>query len=435
MLQVTIAADWFLSRAQFPYPRDRIRGRTFILVLGLNLLFQSVLSFLLPDDRRLFPFATQILIQVIAVCMLLFFTKVTGRYRVAAVIHFLLQKVFMGLVFASSESLHSIYFASMSTDVVMASFILGLRLAIPLTVFQALATLMMVQRNSPYAANLPFGMDFATYAGLLAFSILLAQFAMVLFSWLYHASLQDDYAKLQRERTRLFRSARTFDLSRMLGELNHHVNNPLSVIHAQLYRLTLQARKRPLSPQERQLSGASAEAMQKIRFIVEHLRLLASPDSQESISTISVRNLCLHILTHFQENFRLKGISLQFVDQTMNMNFAWRRHELFTILVAVIQNAGEAVERSAEKQVTMRIERYPQWLMLTITDTGPGIPDEQRAQLFKPFHSTKQGSRHLGLSLLTAKAVLEDRGGTIACGDVAHGCSFHIGLPLGSTGV
>jgi signal transduction histidine kinase len=317
----------------------------------------------------------------------------------------------------------------------MASFILGLRLAIPLTLFQALATLMMVQRNGAYAASLPFGMELATYSGLLAFSILLAQFAMILFSWLYHASLREDYAKLQRERTRLFRSARTFDLSRMLGELNHHVNNPLSVIHAQLYRMALHAEKRPVSPEERKLSGSSAEAMQKIRFIVEHLRLLASPDSQESVSTISVRNLCLHILTHFQENFRLKGITLQFVDQTMNMSFPWRRHELFTILVAVIQNAGEAVEHSAEKQVTMRIERYPQWLMLTITDTGPGIPDEQRAQLFKPFHSTKHGSRHLGLSLLTAKAVLEDRGGTIACEDVAHGCSFHIGLPLGLTAI
>lgn len=435
MLHLTTAADWFLSRAHFPHSRDRIRGRTFILVLGLNLLFQIVLSFLLPDDHRLFPFATQILIQVIAVFGLLFLTKTTGRYRVAAVIHFLLQKVFMALVFASSESLHSIYFASMSTDVVMASFILGLRFAIPLTVFQALATLTMIQRYGPYAANLPFGMDLATYAGLLAFSILLSQLSMILFSWLYHGSLQEDYAKLQRERTRLFRSARTFDLSRMLGELNHHVNNPLSVIHAQLYRLALQSRKRSISLDERQLTGASAEAMQKIRFIVEHLKLLASPDSQESISTISVRSLCLHILTHFQENFRLKGISLQFVDQTMNMSFAWRRHELFTILVAVIQNAGEALEHSTEKRVTMRIERYPQRLLLTITDTGPGIPDEQRARLFKPFHSTKQGSRHLGLSLLTAKAVLEDRGGTIACEDVAQGCSFHIGLPLGLTGV
>jgi signal transduction histidine kinase len=434
MLRLTKVADWFLDRARFSQSRDRIRGRTFILVLGLNLLFQVVLSYLLPDDHRLFPFMSQILIQLASVLILLAFTKITGRYRVAAVLHFVLQKVFMGLVFFSSGSLHSLYFASMSTDVVMASFILGLQIAMPLTLFQALATLLMVRRNGSYAAGLPYGMDLPTYAGLLAFSIFLAQITMLLFSWLYQDSLHEDYAKLQRERTRLFRSARTFDLSRMLGELNHHVNNPLSVIHAQLYRMNLQAKKRPVSPEERQLTGTAAEAMQKVRFIVEHLRLLASPDSQEMVDSISVRNLCLHILTHFQEKFRLKGIALQFVDQTMNMNFAWRRHELFTILVALIQNAGEAVEHSSEKQITMRIERYPQWLMLTITDTGPGISDEERAQLFKPFHSTKQGSQHLGLSLLTAKAVLEDRGGTIACEDVAHGCSFHIGLPLGSTG-
>jgi C4-dicarboxylate-specific signal transduction histidine kinase len=147
-----------------------------------------------------------------------------------------------------------------------------------------------------------------------------------------------------------------------------------------------------------------------------------------------VRNLCLHILTHFQESFRLKGIALQFVDQTMNMTFSWRRHELFTILVSIVQNAGEAVETSTEKKVTVRIERYAQGLMFSVTDTGPGIPDEQRARLFKPFHSTKSASHHLGLSLLSAKAILEDRGGSIACEDVAHGCSFHIALPLATTG-
>jgi signal transduction histidine kinase len=434
MMQITAVADWFLERAQFSNFRDRVRGRTFILVLGLNLLFQALLGFLLPDQRRVFPFLTQIQIQVICLLMLLGYTKLSGHYRLAAIAYFLVQKIHMALIFYRSESLHSIYFASMGTDVVMASFILGLRLAIPLVMFQAVATLIMVYWARSHAQQLPFAMDLATYAGLLAFSLLLAQLGMIIFSWIYHGSLQQDYTRLQRERTRLFRSARTFDLSRMLGELNHHVNNPLSIIHAQLYRLAMQAKKRPITPEERRLSGASNQAMQKIRFIVEHLKVLASPDSHEDITDISVRNLCLHILTHFQEDFRLKGISLQFVDQTMNMSFSWRRHELFTILAAVIQNAGEAVENCPEKQVTVRIERQLQRLLFIVTDSGPGIPEERRAQLFKPFHSTKRGPQHLGLSLLSSKALLEDRGGTITLEDVAHGCSFYIGLPLASPG-
>ncbi len=432
MLQMTAVADWFLARAQFSHFRDRIRGRTFILVLAIHLLFHTLLGFLLPDQRRVFPFIGQILVQVSCVFILLSYTRITGRYRVAAIVHFLLLKAHMGLVFHRGESLHSIYFTNIGTDVVMASFILGLKLALPLVLFQAFLTLGMVFTNGDYAQRLPFSLDLVTYAGLLTVSLWLAQLSMIFFSWLYHRALQQDYARLQRERTRLFRSARTLDLSRMLGELNHHVNNPLSIIHAQLYRLSILGQKRPVSPEERQLSSASTQALQKIRFIIEHLKVLAAPDTQEDLTPISVRSLCLNILTHFQEHFRLKGISLQFFDQTLNMTFAWRRHELFTILAAVVQNAGEAVENCQEKQVTIRIEHRPNWLTFIVTDTGPGISDDQKAQLFKPFHSTKKGSHHLGLSLLSSKAVLEDRGGAIVCEDVAYGCSFHIALPVTS---
>jgi signal transduction histidine kinase len=434
MLQMTAVADWFLDRAHFPSYRDRIRGRTFILVLGLTLVFQSVLGFLLPDQTRVFAFKSQILIQVSGLLILLTYTRLTGRYRTAAIVHFILEKFLMGLVFYRGESLHSIYFASMGTDVVVASFILGPKLAMPLILFQALATLAMVYWNRGYSQQLPFALDLTTYAGVLASSLMMAQFLMIIFSWLYQGSLQNEYARLQHERRRLFRSARSFDLSRMLGELNHHVNNPLSIIHAQLYRLALHAKKGPVSIEDRQLSGAGAQALQKIRFIVEHLKTLAYPDTQEPLSSIPIRSLCLHILTHFQENFRLKGIALRFLDQTMNMSFVWRHHELFTILAALIQNAAEAMEETPEKLITVRIERSSQWLIFHVQDTGSGISEEQRERLFKPFHSTKHGSQHLGLSLVSAKAVLEDRGGGIICDDVAQGCSFQVSLPLLTSG-
>jgi signal transduction histidine kinase len=434
MLQMTAVADWFLDRAHFPSYRDRIRGRTFILVLGLTLVFQSVMGFLLPDQKRVLAYMNQILIQVICLLVLLTYTRFTGHYRAAAITHFILQKFLMALVFYRSESLHSAYFASMGTDVVVASFILGARLAIPLVLFQALATLAMVYWNKDQAQQLPFAMDLATYAGILASSLFLAQLVIIVFSWLYHGSLQSDYARLQHERTRLFRSARSFDLSRMLGELNHHVNNPLSIIHAQLYRLALQVRQGTARVPEQQLSEAGAQALQKIRFIVEHLKALASPDTQEQLSSIPIRGLCLNILTHFQEGFRLKGITLRFVDQTMNMSFLWRRHELFTILAALLQNAAEALEEAPEKIITVRIERSFQWLIFHVHDTGSGISEEQRERLFKPFHSTKQGSQHLGLSLLSAKAVLEERGGSIICEDVTQGCSFQVTLPLPTSG-
>ncbi|HYX32431.1 MAG TPA: HAMP domain-containing sensor histidine kinase [Oligoflexus sp.] len=430
MLQMMAVADWFLERSHALSVRDRIRGRIFIFVLGLHFIFQTSLIFLLTSERSPFPFFSQILGEALILIVLLMYTRFTGTYRPGAIAHFLVQIAHMGVIMAQGESLHSVYFTTIGTNVVIMGFILGLKRAIPLVLLQAVMTLVLVHWNGIYARQLPFQLDLPGYAYVLAFSLLLAQLTVVAFSWLYQSSLQQDYAQLQQERVSLFRSARMFDLSRMLGELNHHVNNPLSIIHAQLYRLALHAGQHPSRAESRELTAVSSQALQKIRFIVEHLKILASPDTQERLSVISIHNLCLHILTHFQEGFRLKGISLHFVDQTMNMSFSWRHHELFTILAAVIQNAGEAVENCVEKQVTMRTEKCDEWLVFIICDTGPGIPEEEQGQLFKPFHSTKRSSHHLGLSLLSSRAVLEDRGAYIVCEDVAHGCSFQIGLPL-----
>ncbi|WP_141731948.1 sensor histidine kinase [Oligoflexus tunisiensis] len=430
MQHLMALADWFLDRTNFAGPRDRIRGRTFIFILIFDVVLHIVLGIALPVEKHETPYLNPLLFQLCCLTAVLIYTKVTGKYCLAAAAHFLIQQAHMVQVFYQSQSLHNVYFTSIGTEVVAITFILGWRWAFPLVALHTIILLIMVSWNGAYANQLPYQLDLASYSGILAFSLIVSQLMMILLSWLYQGSLEQDYARLHEDRKRLFRSARTFDLSRMLGELNHHVNNPLSIIHAQLYRLKVHARRGVSSDFQPGFPDASQRALQKIRFMVEHLKVLATPDSHEEVTSISIRDLCHDILGRFQETFRLQGIALDFIDRTMNLSFTWRRHELFTILTAVVRNAGEAVESSVEKRVSICVERHPQWLVFVIRDTGPGITGEQRTRLFKPFHSTKAGSQHLGLSLLSAKAVLEIRGGFIRYEDAMQGGSFRIGLPL-----
>jgi signal transduction histidine kinase len=50
-------------------------------------------------------------------------------------------------------------------------------------------------------------------------------------------------------------------------------------------------------------------------------------------------------------------------------------------------------------------------LQLTITDTGPGVPEELRARIFQPFFSRREGGTGLGLPL--ARRAIEQSGGTL----------------------
>ncbi|MGO9245574.1 MAG: ATP-binding protein, partial [Verrucomicrobiia bacterium] len=67
-------------------------------------------------------------------------------------------------------------------------------------------------------------------------------------------------------------------------------------------------------------------------------------------------------------------------------------------------------------------------ITLTISDTGKGMTEEERQQIFKPFFSTKPSGTGLGLPLV--QQVVAEHGGTIRCESApGQGTTFSIELP------
>jgi signal transduction histidine kinase len=68
-------------------------------------------------------------------------------------------------------------------------------------------------------------------------------------------------------------------------------------------------------------------------------------------------------------------------------------------------------------------------LLITVTDTGVGIPRENLARIFEPYFTTKAKGSGLGLAI--ARRIVEAHGGTITVSSEAGGgCVFRISLPI-----
>jgi len=68
----------------------------------------------------------------------------------------------------------------------------------------------------------------------------------------------------------------------------------------------------------------------------------------------------------------------------------------------------------------------------SVSDTGPGIPAENRARLFDRFWTTRAGNPHgAGLGLAIAKGIVEAHGGEIRVdSEEGRGSTFHFTIPL-----
>jgi signal transduction histidine kinase len=67
-----------------------------------------------------------------------------------------------------------------------------------------------------------------------------------------------------------------------------------------------------------------------------------------------------------------------------------------------------------------------------VSDTGPGIPRDQQAQVFEPFFSTKTAGRGSGLGLAISRQIVKEHGGRIELeSNVGQGSVFRVVLPGG----
>jgi signal transduction histidine kinase len=97
------------------------------------------------------------------------------------------------------------------------------------------------------------------------------------------------------------------------------------------------------------------------------------------------------------------------------------------LLANLTRNAIEAMNARGGK-LTVRAERDGDDLVLTVSDEGPGIPDEVRAKLFGAFVTAgKPGGTGLGLSIV--KKIVEEHRGTVSVTTGAQGTTFTVRIP------
>ncbi len=233
-------------------------------------------------------------------------------------------------------------------------------------------------------------------------------------------------AQVTRLEAEVARRHRLATLGNMAAAVSHEVRNPLNAISMGLQRL--RAEFRPTAgpaDYDRVLELVGGE-VRRLNALVEEFLALARPPVLKP-ELVRLGDLLEEVVGLIEPEAHQTGIRIERRIPADLPPLVADRDRLKQVVLNLARNALEAMPDGG----TFRLEagRAPHALMLTVADSGAGIPPEARDRIFEPYYTTKV--KGLGLGLPLARQIVEAHGGTITVEPVAGGGTrFLVTLPL-----
>jgi two-component system NtrC family sensor kinase len=243
------------------------------------------------------------------------------------------------------------------------------------------------------------------------------------------AELEQAVADLRAAQSQLVMNEKMAAIGQLTAGVAHEINNPIAVIQGNLdvLRDILGPAAAPVAPEIRLIH----EQVHRIRLIVTKLLQFARPqDYVGYLEPVAPAPLIQDSLVLVGHLLKKGNIAIeQHLDSTRNV--LCNRNELQQVLINLMVNAIQAMPDGGV--LTLAAEDWdeadmPIGLRLAVTDSGPGISDEDRERLFKPFFTAgKPGGT--GLGLWVSQSLVERYGGKITVDSTpARGTRFAVWL-------
>ncbi len=225
------------------------------------------------------------------------------------------------------------------------------------------------------------------------------------------------------------------DQKEFIADASHELRTPLAVITSSL-EIVMENDVETVAMQKKWLDNIKSE-LQRMEQLIGNLLFLARADANADegeygqMDTFSLMDLSFQTLELFKPLTDKKDIhlTLDCLDASMLYGNAFKIRQLLDILM------DNAIKHTPQNGwITLKIETAPGSVLITVSDSGEGIPKESIPQVFDRFYrvdksrSRNNGGSGLGLSI--AKSIVDSHKGKISVkSELGHGTIFTVSLP------
>jgi two-component system nitrogen regulation sensor histidine kinase GlnL len=221
----------------------------------------------------------------------------------------------------------------------------------------------------------------------------------------------------------------------MAAILAHEVKNPLSGI-----RGAAQLLENSVADSDRELAVLIRDEADRIRALVDRMEMFGEKPIERT--GVNIHRVLEHVRRLAQSGFAAHLRVTERYDPSLPSVWG-NRDQLVQVFLNLVKNAAEAITNaSGEGEIILTTGYQPGVrlaapgaahrvnlpLLVTVRDSGPGIPPDVQQNVFEPFVTTKSGGSGLGLALVAK--IVGDHGGLIEVDSRPGRTEFRIFLPL-----
>jgi signal transduction histidine kinase len=228
-------------------------------------------------------------------------------------------------------------------------------------------------------------------------------------------------------RDRLAMETQVDELEVFVARVAHDLRTPLGPA---MFALK-QALARTGDGQLRNQIERGARSLHTIERMVSGLfAFAASGAAPEPGATAPLRETLEEVVAERIDSASAGGIRLS-LDCRGDALVACSAGVLASIVGNLLDNAVKYVGEGERRQVEVRAFPYPRDTRIEVSDTGPGVPPEDRSRIFEPYVRRRTGGSGIGLGLATVKRLATRHGGHVGVtGAWGGGSTFWVELPV-----
>ena len=222
-------------------------------------------------------------------------------------------------------------------------------------------------------------------------------------------------------------------LGQTSAELVHDLRNPLTIVlgYVQLLSDQLQCAEEKLGIGYNE----AAEYLDVIEKNVQRCHDLSQMWQQfgkadlSKLEPLSVKDMLNDIVIGVQPLAAAENVKIEYNSCCQNLFVNGSRPQLLRAIHNIISNAVHAVSENGS--ITVKCEQVEAQAMITVSDNGCGMTEEQLKKVFEPYYTTKESGKGTGLGLHITKKIIEEHEGSISFSSVVgEGTKAKISLPI-----